>query len=171
MDAIVIYESMYGNTRAIAEAVAAGLGGAAVVAVADAPAPSAAVTLTVVGGPTHMHGVASRRSRWMAASAVKGGAAAVAPAAADGAGLRGWLGAVRPRRGAYAAALDPRLPGHSALTGAASRAIARRLRRRGYRVLGSESFCVSRSEGPLLAGELDRARRWGAALAQRLDAP
>lgn len=36
MNAVVVYESVYGNTRAVAEAVAEGLGGATVVAVHEA---------------------------------------------------------------------------------------------------------------------------------------
>ena len=35
MNAIVVYESMYGNTRAVAEAIADGLGGARVLAVGE----------------------------------------------------------------------------------------------------------------------------------------
>jgi flavodoxin len=38
MSAIVVYESIYGNTRAVAEAIAEGLGGARVLPVNDAPA-------------------------------------------------------------------------------------------------------------------------------------
>jgi hypothetical protein len=52
-----------------------------------------------------------------------------------------------------------------AVTGAAARGIARRLRRRGYQVVGDESFLVEDAEGPLADGELERARAWGAELA------
>ena len=37
MNAIVVYESMYGNTRAVAEAIAEGLGGARVLARSATP--------------------------------------------------------------------------------------------------------------------------------------
>jgi flavodoxin len=37
MNAIVVYESMYGNTRAIGEAIAEGLRGAPVIPVSEAP--------------------------------------------------------------------------------------------------------------------------------------
>ena len=69
MSAVVVYESVYGNTRAIAEAIADGLGGASVVPVSRAGVPEA--DLLVVGGPTHMHGLASSRTRQVAASAAQ----------------------------------------------------------------------------------------------------
>lgn len=50
-------------------------------------------------------------------------------------------------------------------TGVASRGIAKRRRRLGYDVVGSASFLVEDSEGPLAEGELDRAREWGRKLA------
>ena len=53
MRAVIVYESMYGNTRAVAETVAAELGGSAV-SVADASADDlAGADLLVVGAPTH----------------------------------------------------------------------------------------------------------------------
>jgi flavodoxin len=67
--AIVVYESVYGNTRAVAEAVAAGLSDArvppevAVLPVHEAVGRAGEAELLVVGGPTHMHGLATTRSR------------------------------------------------------------------------------------------------------------
>jgi hypothetical protein len=50
--------------------------------------------------------------------------------------------------------------------GTASRAIARRLRRRGYRVITKPaSFRVKDVTGPLVEGELDRAQEWADKLA------
>ena len=57
MKAVVVYESMFGNTRQIAEAIAAGLAESADVAaveVSEATAEAAeAADLLVAGGPTH----------------------------------------------------------------------------------------------------------------------
>jgi nucleoside-diphosphate-sugar epimerase len=53
------------------------------------------------------------------------------------------------------------------LTGMAARGVARRLRRRGYDVVATESFLVEDAEGPLEDGELERARAWGEELARR----
>ena len=168
MNAIVVYESMYGNTRAVAEAIAEGLGGARVLAVGDAGNDLPAVDLTVVGGPTHMHGMSTSLSRRMAVEGAKeDGADTLEPSAAEGPGLRSWLRELPTSKGALAAAFDTRLDKPPAITGVAARGIWRRLRHRGYEVLSSESFLVQDTEGPLADGELDRARAWGAQLAEQ----
>jgi hypothetical protein len=169
VNALVVYESMYGNTRAIAEAVAEGLGGAEVRSVHAAAGIPDEVDFLAVGGPTHMHGLPTSRSRQMAADAAKEDGAPVEPGATDDPGLRQWLRDLAKRDGVPAASFDTRLDRAPALTGAASRGIARRLRGRGYEVIASESFLVEDGEGPLEEGELDRARAWGAELASRLD--
>ena len=74
-------------------------------------------------------------------------------------------GARRPPRSIRAATRN------AALTGSAARGVARRLRKRGYSVVGTESYLVDDSEGPLHPGEVDRARAWAAGLvAERLAA-
>ena len=168
MNALVVFESVYGNTRAVAEAVAEGLGGADVRPVAAAGELSQAPRLLVAGGPTHMHGLTTARSRRMAVEAAKEDGTATLETAADEAGLRQFLRELPEGGGTAAAAFDTRLDRSPALTGAAARGIARRLRRRGYDVLEAESFLVEDSEGPLEEGELERARAWGAGLAERL---
>lgn len=50
--------------------------------------------------------------------------------------------------------------------GGAAPRIARGLRRLGYTIAAKpEGFLVSAADGPMRAGELDRARRWAAGLA------
>jgi len=169
MNAIVVYESMYGNTRAIAEAIAEGLGGATVVPPSELPAEAAQADLLVVGGPTHAHAMASACSRRAAVESARG--AAVAPGAASGPALRDWLAELAGEDRAYAAAFDTRINKPEWLTGAASHGMAKRLRRHGYTVLDTSSFLVAASEGPLVDGELERARRWGASLAAALPVP
>ena len=168
MTALVVYESMYGNTRAIAEAIAETLttGGhdATAVAVADAPAAPDA-DLLIVGGPTHMHGLTTSLSRRMAVKAAEEDGHPVEPGADDESGLRQWLRALPEREGARAAAFDTRGDAKAALTGSAARGIARRLRHHGYTVVGSDSYLVDDAEGPLQDGELDRARAWAAGVA------
>jgi len=88
MDAIVVYESVFGNTRAVAEAIAEGLGSAPVLSVHEAAKRSGSVDLLVVGGPTHMHGLSTTRSRRLAAEgAHEDGAGHVEPSATDEPGL------------------------------------------------------------------------------------
>jgi hypothetical protein len=160
MNAIVIHESMYGNTRAIAEAIADGLGGAPVMSPGELPVDAVETDLLVVGGPTHMHTVATARSRRAALEAGRG-----TSAAAEGPALRDWLAELARTDGAHAAAFDTRLNKPEWLTGAACHGIAKRLRHHGYTVVDTSSFLVAEGEGPLVDGELERARRWGAELA------
>ncbi len=165
--ALVVYESMYGNTREIAEAVAEGLAAGWAVTVRSVHEPDIdldGVQLLVVGGPTHMHGLSSSMSRKAAAEAAKEDEHALEPSATEGPGLRRWLRALPKADGGAAAAFDTRADRSAGITGSAARGIARRLRHRGYEVEHTQSFLVEDSEGPLEPGELERARTWGAAL-------
>lgn len=171
MDVVVVYESIYGNTKAIAESVAEGVrkgdpaARVTVLPVADAGRDAVGgASLVIVGGPTHILGMSRASSRRAAAEAAR------SPAAGDGdsEGVREWLGAL-PRSGGrarMAAAFDTRLS--SRLAGGAARSIAKSLRRHGYTVVVEpEGFIVDESAGPLRSGERDRASDWGADLARR----
>ena len=76
MRALVVVESVFGNTRRIAEAVAEGLGqraGARIVDVAVAartPDLLDGIDLLVVGGPTHAFGMTRASTRRSAAEQV-----------------------------------------------------------------------------------------------------
>jgi hypothetical protein len=164
MNALIVYESMYGNTHAVADAVAEALGAQAR-PVHDAGELPADLDLLVVGGPTHMHGLTTSLSRSMAVKAAKEDDATVEPGATEHPGLREWLRGLEAPRDLRAAAFDTRGDANAALTGSAARGIARRLRRRGLDVIDSASFLVADSEGPLEDGELERARAWGRRLA------
>jgi len=171
MDAIVVYESVFGNTREIAEAIGDGLGSVPVLPVHEAAKRGGSVDLLVVGGPTHMHGLSTTRSRQLAAEGDhEDGAGHVEPGAIEEPGLRSWLRDLRPGAAERVAAFDTRLDKSPWVTGAAARGIARRLRRHGLDVIATESFLVEDSEGPLADGELERARAWGAELARSLEA-
>jgi len=170
MRALVVYESMYGNTRAIATAVADGLRGSYEADVVAAGRATRALVegadLLVVGGPTHIHGMSRPSSRKAAAQAsAKPGGPALDPDA-GGMGLRTWLDELPAvRDGSGAAAFDTRLTGPAAFTGRAGAGISRRLRRLGYRQTASpESFLVDK-QNHLLPGELQRAAQWGSRLA------
>jgi hypothetical protein len=170
MNALIVYESMYGNTHAVAGAgaVAAGLGPQANVDVRpvhSVPTVPANLDLLIVGGPTHMHGLSTAMSRSMAVTAAKEDAGKIAPGATEQPALREWLRDLDAPRAAHAAAFDTRGDARAALTGSAARWIARRLRRRGFDVVDRNSFLVADAEGPLEDGELERARAWGATLA------
>lgn len=181
MDVVVVYESLFGNTRLVAEAIADGI------RVAD-PAARVSVTRTdatklsevedacllVVGGPTHMRRMSSPRSRQQGLQAerkARDQQNREPEAGAVGPGLREWLQALPPARlGALAAAFDTRV--ESRLAGSASRPASRQLRRRGFGLAGKpEGFIVTGSQGPLRQGELDRARAWGATLVRHAGVP
>jgi hypothetical protein len=174
MRALVVYESMYGNTHAVATDVAAGLRATHQVTLVPVTRATrelvAAADLIVAGGPTHLHGMPTIASRRMAAEAARKPDSGLAlDPDADGPGLRAWLEAL-DAEGVLAAAFDTRLGGMPVLTGRASRAIARVLTRRGCRVvLAPESFLVS-GQSMLLDGEGARACSWGAMVGETASA-
>ena len=166
MRALVVYESMYGNTHAIATDIASGLSTAYEVILVPVNRASrelvAGTELIVAGAPTHRHGMPSIISRRIAAETARepDNGLTMDPDA-DGPGLRAWLEGLNAE-GVLAEAFDTRLNGMPALTGRASRPIARVLTRRGCRVLlAPESFLVS-GQNVLLDGETARACSWGA---------
>jgi Flavodoxin len=169
MKTVVVYESMFGNTKAIAEAIAEGLGGAGQVVLGSvddlAPDPVGDARLLVAGGPTHGHGMA--RPNAHQAMARDASYARYGPVLAGEESLRGWLERL-PAGRAAAAAFDTRLAKPRWLTGSAATKIAQRLRRKGYSIVGTESFFVQGGGGPLAEGERDRAIEWGRALAANL---
>jgi len=172
MRAVVIYESMYGNTHLIADAIAEGLrsyGEATVVAVgaADAPAVEGADVL-VVGGPTHAHGMSRPTTRQGAVTAGrKPEAGLMIEPGADGEGVREWLESLG-RLDQKAAAFDTRVDLPVALTGHASKGIAKRLQHHGATLIAEpHSFLVTKQDR-LEPHEEERARAWGAELGRTL---
>jgi flavodoxin len=153
MTALVLYDSRYGNTEKIAEAIGAGIGGAAPVQAINQVDAAALpkVDLLVVGCPTH------------------GGRPTES--------LQAWLGRIPAEKLANVkvAAFDTRLPAADqgfalrALIGiigfAAPRILKRLKSSGGIAFKEAEGFIVEGKEGPLRGGELERASQWGRALA------
>jgi hypothetical protein len=173
--ALLVYESMFGNTREVALAVADGIATRMpvdTVEVGEAPTvlpPD--VALLVVGSPTHVHGMTTPKSR--ADAAERAGERLVS----RGIGMHEWLDALRPMAAPLpAAAFDTRIKGPGLLWGSAAKIAAKRLRELGFRLVsGPEDFLVGGPTGPLfdrlLDGELARARTWGATLASAVPTP
>jgi hypothetical protein len=164
--AVVVHESMFGNTRAVAEAVAEGLRLEGFdVAASDVGQARAATALRadllVLGAPTHAFSLSRASTR---ADAVRQGA----PASRAATGLREWLSTLRgdaTSGGPLVAVFDTRVAKVRRLPAAAGPAAVRLARRQGLRLLGKPAgFCVEDTAGPLCDGELDRARDWGRAL-------
>ena len=170
MRALVVYESMFGNTRFVAEAIADGLGTLMEVetlpvgdAVGHLEAIPDAVDLLVVGGPTHAFGMSRPGTR--ADAVTKHGAPAITSQAT---GIREWLDvltAAPMSSGLRMATFDTRVR-RPRVPGSAAKRAATALRRLGVRPAAApETFWVDGVSGPLVAGETDRARQWGAQLA------
>jgi hypothetical protein len=165
MKALVIYESMYGNTRSIATAVAEGLrdhGEAIAIPVAEAdPDLVATADIVVVGGPTHAHGMSHAATRRSAeGAALTPDTTLKVEPAASGPGLREWFAKLGTLT-ATAAAFDTRFDGPSVLTGRASKGISRALHRHGATLISEpQSFLVDK-HNHLEPGQEASARVWG----------
>ena len=165
MHALVVYESMFGNTRAIAEAVAQGLGDGTVVAeVGTSPVIAGDLDVLVVGGPTHAFGLTRESTRESARQQSPDG-----HVLSDRIGVREWLDALpAPTTAMSAAAFDTRVA-PARVPGSAARGIGKRLRHKGFHlVVEPHTFWVTGTPGPLVTGELDNARVWGRAVAAAL---
>lgn len=163
MHATVVYESMFGNTKQVAEAVADGISSVMpvdLVEVGSAPElDDIDADLVVVGAPTHAFGLSRESTRQDA------GRRTGREVISKGRGTREWLDSARSVD-VRVAAFDthvkkPNLPGW------ASHAAERRLRKLGADVVTkAATFFVHGYEGPLYPGEIDRARAWGANVAK-----
>jgi len=163
MKALVVYESHWGNTAAIARAIAEGLGNDTAALTTDAAVASAlaGVDLIVAGAPVIAFGLSRESSRRQIAGDIK----APRPPDVSHPPLRLWLDELPPGHG-WCAAFETRIWWSPR---GATGSIESKLKRSGYaRLAASERFIVGGSYGPPRDGEIDRARSWGATLAQAL---
>lgn len=162
MKAIVVYESHWGNTEAVARAIAAGIGPEAEAMTTD-QASGAAVAdadLIVAGAPVIAFGLPRDAMRDQIAA---GGEKAPRPPDVSHPLLRTWLDALPVSEG-WGAAFETRIWWSPR---GATGAIDAKLKKAGYRRAGtSERFIVDGAYGPLKDGELERARTWGTSLAR-----
>jgi hypothetical protein len=158
--ALVVYESMWGNTGQVAEAVARGLGGAPAVEVRDAPTTGLDdLDLLVVGGPTHAFSMTRASTRHEAH-------AQGAPRGDEGRGIRELLAQLPEQVLVPMATFDTRVAKARHLPGSAARAAEKDLRHHHQAwVVAHESFYVEDTPGPLVTGELERAEAWARQLA------
>jgi flavodoxin len=168
MKALVMYESMFGNSERIAHAVADGLAEHIDVVTRDVTtSPGGEVPhgtdLLVVGGPTHAFSMTRPGTR---EDAIHQGAGQGLASR----GLREWLAGLDPDlHGLPAATFDTRVSRVRKLPGSAARSAARVLRRHRVTMLVQpESFFVDDVAGPLAEDEDVRARAWGEQVAALL---
>ena len=162
MKAIVVYESLWGNTAAVARAIAAGLGpDARALSTAEAtPDAVAGAELIVAGAPLFAFRLPTDDIRETIRK--KAASFAAAPDLSHPA-LRTWLDALPAGRG-RGAAFETRM---WFSPGGATGSILRGLKAAGYAPLArGKRFGVAGMTGPLKRGELERAQAWGARLAR-----
>ncbi|WP_062464382.1 flavodoxin family protein [Demequina soli] len=162
---IVVYESLYGNTAAVAREIAAGLGEDARAMPTSEATPDvvAAARLVVAGAPVHALSLPTAKSRESARAKPQGHERMAADL--GHVAMREWLASL-PRGARLGAAFDTRVKGplgHGAAT-----AIATTLAADGYTLLDEpHGFTVhmhtsASTPGALLAaGEREAARAWG----------
>ncbi len=165
MKAVVVYESLWGNTAAIARAIAEGIG-PGVRALTTSEASGAAVAdadLIVAGAPVFGFSLASDK---MLQGIAANPGNPPAPPDVSHPSLRSWLDAL-PHGSGRSAAFETRL---SWSPGGATPAIVRALERAGFSPVAKPArFIVKGKFGPLRDGELERARQWGAELAKAME--
>lgn len=164
MKAIVVYESHWGNTAAVARAVAEGLGPESRALTTD-EASGLALTeadLIVAGAPVMAFSLPSDKMLDSVAADV---GKAPTPPDLSHASMRSWLDDL-PQGHASAAAFETRLwwsPGGA--TGAIERGLASAGH---HKIAKAARFVVKGTYGPLREGELEHARSWGAELLQAM---
>ncbi len=160
MKAIVVYQSLWGNTAAIARAIAEGIGPEARALSTSEASPNAVkdVELLVVGSPVLGFSLPSEK---MIDSIRANGGGAPKPPDLSQVTMRTWLESVIPGSKKFAA-FETRVKGPF---GKATPAIEESMKKLGYQsVAEAQHFIVDGKFGPLKAGEIERARQWGAEL-------
>jgi len=161
MRAIVVYESHWGNTAAVARAIADGLGPEARALTTDEATRDAlqGVDLIVAGAPVMAFRLPTEGT--LDSLANKPAKDGKAPDTSHPA-MRSWLGDLPVGHGRGASFET----GLRWSPGGATGAIESELRRSGYAsITRSRRFVVTGTTGPLKTGEIERAHAWGAELA------
>jgi hypothetical protein len=164
MNAIVVYESHWGNTAAIARAIAEGIGPEAR-ALSTAEATGEAVAgadLIVAGAP--LLGFSLPTESMLKGLASNAGRDPTPPDLSHPS-MRAWIDAL-PAGNARAAAFETRIWWSP---GSAAKSILGKLEAAGYHTAAKpQRFVVKGKYGPLREGELEKATAWGAELAQAM---
>jgi hypothetical protein len=174
LNIMIVYESMFGVTRQIAEAVERGARSVAGNRVSVTlrrvtevqPEEVMDLDVLVVGAPTHAHTMSRPESRAEAAKWASDPARRLRlePDALES-GVREFLPTLHPTDADFVA-FDTRVDAPEVFTGSAARSIRRRLVKKGLEaLLPAESFLVAK-DGTLVDGEERRAEDLGRALVE-----
>lgn len=166
--ALVVFASLVGDIAEIAQAVADGLDddfGSTVVEARDVdPHDASEFDLIVTGEPSHMFGTGIGRPEDQDAAE---------PDDADEkyVGMKAWLTNVpRARKQQFCVSFDTWTRSDTFNGEPASVGSIRILNDLGYLPVSRQTFHVASIGGPLIPGELDRARAWARSLAARIPA-
>ena len=162
MKAVVVYESLWGNTAAVARAIAEGIGPDTRAVTTDTAIGDviADADLIVAGAPVLAFSLPTDAMR---DNVAKTEADAPTPPDLAHPSMRSWLDSL-PAGTGRCAAFETRIWWSPR---GATGDIEKRLEHAGYRVVAkAHKFVVKDKYGPLREGELERAREWGAELAQ-----
>jgi hypothetical protein len=160
MKVVVIYESLWGNTAAIARAIAEGIGEGTVALNTSEATPERieGADLVVAGAPVLGFSLPTEDMRENIRKQPQG-----TPPDLSAPSLRSWLEKL-PSGSGRGAAFETRIWWSP---GGATKTILAGLQRAGYRTEGrGERFIVTGRQGPLKDGEIERARAWGKSLAR-----
>ena len=164
MKAVVVFESHWGNTAAVAQAIAEGLGlGVQALTTAEAKGSTIHKSDLIVAGSPVM-GFSLPTEKMLENIRVSPGKAPKPPDLSHPS-MRAWLEAL-PKGSGRAAAFETRIWWS---LGGATRGIMRRLELAGYQPVEKSCrrrFIVKGTYGPLREGELERAKLWGQELAK-----
>jgi hypothetical protein len=164
--AVVVYESMWGSTAAIARAVAEGIGDSTpALSTAEATADAlVGIDLIVAGAPVIAFNLTSEVTRPKPGSLPPN---APAPDLSHPM-MRSWLEALPAGSGTYAA-FETKIRGPFGHT---VKTIGQLMEKAGYRCAADPlSAIVTGRYGGIKDGEIERARAWGASLASRPPPP
>ena len=149
MKALVVYDSVFGNTEKVAQAIAAALQTTAVPVVQAALDQLEGLDLLIVGSPTRGFRPTEGVAQWLNALSnnhLTGVGVAAFDTRIDLATIDSSVFRFIVNKGGYAA-----------------NTIAKTLEKKGGRLRASpEGFLVTGEQGPLKDGELERAAAWGA---------
>jgi flavorubredoxin len=162
MKAVVVYESLWGNTASIARAIAEGIGVDASAMTTDQATGSAidGADLIVAGAPLLGFNLPTEQMR----ETIGKDTTTPTPDLSH-ASMRSWLETL-PAGTGRCAGFETRIWWSP---GSAAKKISEGLRAKGYSAASKdEKFVVTGKYGPLKEGELERARQWGADLAQSI---
>lgn len=147
---VIVYDSIFGNTKRIADRIGLELCNDCEIIAGSIhhdiePDDIADIDLLIIGSPTHSHKPTHEMSQFLDQLAAK----------------KNYI--------KHAAVFDTRYNMHILISGSAAKKITKKLKQFGIATICKpESFLVTKWEGPLKANELEHAEHWAQDILQKL---